>query len=178
MVYFGTPRHAGSGQPIKVLQHWAIYMNVQELEKITGGGGMAHCVKILHLEDSPEDAELIRGIMDNEGLACDVTLISQQALFEMEIEKRPFDLILCDHGIPGYNGFTALAYARKRRPDIPVIMLSGSLDDAQAVESLPKSWSHRLYSETKARPPCSRHPPRSARGAGAEKTTGLRRAHS
>jgi PAS domain S-box-containing protein len=126
-------------------------MNVQELENITGSGGGVSCVEILHLEDSLEDSELILGIMEKEGLPCKVTLISQQTLFEEELEKRPFDLILCDHGIPGYNGFTALRFARKRRPDIPVIMLSGSLDDAQAVESLKAGATDYILKQRLAR---------------------------
>ncbi|HEX3718906.1 MAG TPA: response regulator [Verrucomicrobiae bacterium] len=94
------------------------------------------CVRILHLEDSAADAQLIHILMDDEGLRCDVTVAPNKPRFENALTENQFDLILCDHGIPGYDGFSALRFAREIQPLTPIIMLSGMLDDAQAVESL------------------------------------------
>jgi PAS domain S-box-containing protein len=99
----------------------------------TAAGG---AVRILHLEDSPFDAELVQQILHDDGLAYDVAHVPNRAAFEALIEKQRFDLIICDHGLPGYDGFAALQFARSKQPETPIIMLSGSLDEVQAVESL------------------------------------------
>ena len=103
--------------------------------KPAGATGLG-CVRILHLEDSPLDAELVQSILEHDGLTCDVTVVPTRSSFEAALGLKPFDLVICDHGIPGYDGFTALRLARKVQPEAPVIMLSGSIDEAQAVESL------------------------------------------
>ncbi|HEY3913167.1 MAG TPA: response regulator [Verrucomicrobiae bacterium] len=94
------------------------------------------CVRVLHLEDSSADAQLIHMLMDDEGLHCSVMLAPNKPKYEAALIQHQFDLILCDHGIPGYDGFTALRLAKERQPLTPIIMISGTLDDAQAVESL------------------------------------------
>ncbi|HWD20870.1 MAG TPA: response regulator [Verrucomicrobiae bacterium] len=92
--------------------------------------------RILHLEDSSADAELIATMLNLEGLACELIRASDRKSFEDALCQQEFSLILCDHGVPGYDGFTALQTAIKVQSGVPVIMLSGSLDDVHAVECL------------------------------------------
>jgi two-component system, cell cycle sensor histidine kinase and response regulator CckA len=94
------------------------------------------CIRILHLEDSTEDAWLIQHMMKCDGLKCDVVHVTDQARFEVVLEQQPFDIVLCDHGIPGYNGFAALNHSKRKCPETPVIMVSGSMDEGEAVKSL------------------------------------------
>src|SRR5581483_982375 len=108
-------------------------------------------LRVLHLEDSPADAELIHSIMDADGLSFEVTRVPNRTAYEALLEQGHFDLILCDHGLPGYDGFTALQFARDKRPSTPVIMISGSLDDAQAVESLKNGATDYVLKQRLAR---------------------------
>jgi two-component system, cell cycle sensor histidine kinase and response regulator CckA len=109
---------------------------MQSIEHSGGVKGEKACIRILHLDDSPADAELVRSRMEKEGLRCHITVTSSKSSFETALAREPYDLILSDHSIPGYDGFTALRCAQQAQPMTPVIMLSGTLDDAQAVESL------------------------------------------
>jgi len=109
---------------------------MQSIEHTPGVMVEKKCIRILHLEDSSADAELVRSRLRKEGLRCDITLTSGKSSFEAALAGEPFDLILSDHSIPGYDGFAALRCAQEAQPLTPVIMLSGALDDAQAVESL------------------------------------------
>jgi len=93
-------------------------------------------VRILHLEDSPADAAFILDALEDGGLACAVTHALNRSEFENAIKEEAFDIILCDNRLPGYSGFQALEFAKKHRPQVPVIILTGTLDDAQAVQSL------------------------------------------
>src|SRR6266480_6851454 len=46
------------------------------------------------------------------------------------------DLVLADFSLPSYTGMAALATARERRGDVPFILVSGTIGEEQAVESL------------------------------------------
>ncbi|HEY3913795.1 MAG TPA: response regulator [Verrucomicrobiae bacterium] len=96
------------------------------------------CVRILHLEDSPIDAALILDFLEEANLTCEMSHALNQADFENALENEEFDVILCDNRLPGYSGFAAMEFAKKRRPHVPIIILSGTLDEAQAVECLKK----------------------------------------
>jgi two-component system, cell cycle sensor histidine kinase and response regulator CckA len=109
---------------------------MEPIEQSAASEGQAKCIRILHLDDSAADAELVRTRVQGEGLRCNVTLVSDRSRFESALARETFDLILSDHSIPGYDGFSALRCAQDLQPLTPVIMLSGTLDDAQAVESL------------------------------------------
>ena len=97
---------------------------------------MKPTIRVLHLEDNPLDAELIQQKLRKGGLACDAVLVAGKEGFEAAIAGDVFDLILCDQNLPDYDGMSALALARERLPLVPVISLSGTLGDEQAVECL------------------------------------------
>ncbi|MFA6545501.1 MAG: response regulator [Limisphaerales bacterium] len=91
---------------------------------------------ILHLEDSPPDCELVQELFRAESLACQFRVVDTRAAFEAALEKGGFDVILSDFSLPGFDGMTALALARQRRPQIPFILISGVMGEEHAVESL------------------------------------------
>jgi PAS domain S-box-containing protein len=93
-------------------------------------------LRILHLEDNPTDAELIQGILETEGIICDVTRVDTQADFFASIERGGFDLILTDYTLPSFDGLSALKIALEKCPDVPFIFVSGTLGEEVAVEAL------------------------------------------
>src|SRR5664279_4285435 len=93
-------------------------------------------LRVLHLEDSPRDADVIRYKLDAEGVSCDITLVRTKDGFEAALTQQTFDLILCDYNLPGYDGISALTYAQRLRPDVPVILVSGTVGDEEAVRCL------------------------------------------
>lgn len=93
-------------------------------------------IRILHLEDSPADAQLVREMLESDGLRCTITRVVEREEFAEKIEKDVFDLILSDFSLPGYNGMVALAIARAKVPDTPFIFVSGTIGEETAVESM------------------------------------------
>ena len=73
---------------------------------------MTRPLRVLHLEDSPRDADVIRHKLDAEGVSCDITLVSTKDGFEATLTQQPFDLILSDYNLPGCDGVTALKHAQ------------------------------------------------------------------
>ena len=98
---------------------------------------MTRPLRVLHLEDSPRDAEVVRDRLDVEGISCDIFLVDNQDSFEAALtQEEPFDLIISDYNLPGYDGVTALKHAQLTRPDVPVILISGTVGEEEAVKCL------------------------------------------
>jgi PAS domain S-box-containing protein len=97
---------------------------------------MPRPIRVLHLEDSARDAELIRHRLEVEDVACDILVANSQDGFEAALTREPFDLIISDYNLPGYDGVSALKRAQATQPDVPVILVSGTVVEEQAVECL------------------------------------------
>jgi diguanylate cyclase (GGDEF)-like protein/PAS domain S-box-containing protein len=89
--------------------------------------------RILHLEDNALDAELIQQRLKLDHPAWDIVWARCKADFEHALAHDDFDLILCDYNLPDYDGMQALAYARASRPHVPVILITGTLSEEEAV---------------------------------------------
>jgi PAS domain S-box-containing protein len=69
-------------------------------------------------------------------MACELRVASDRAEYEAALARTCFDLILSDYGLPDYDGLAALALARAKQPDVPFILISGTLGEEQAVDCL------------------------------------------
>ncbi len=88
------------------------------------------------LEDVPADVLLMDRELRNGGIAFESKRVDTREEFLDEIQNSPPDLILSDHGLPGFDGFTALAVARERCPETPFIFVTGSMGEELAIDSL------------------------------------------
>ncbi|WP_035984223.1 hybrid sensor histidine kinase/response regulator [Leptolyngbya sp. KIOST-1] len=93
-------------------------------------------LRFLLLEDNPLDAEVVKITLLEGGIDCDVTVVDTQPQFEAALAADPFDLILADFALAGFDGLTALTIAQQKWPDVPFILVSGSLGEELAIESL------------------------------------------
>jgi PAS domain S-box-containing protein len=112
-------------------------------------------LRILHLEDSAADAELIRGLLEEEGISCSVVCVKTKQDYQAELVRGAFDLILSDYSLPRFDGLTALAMARERHPEKPVIVVSGTLGEEAAVESLKRGATDYVLKHQLGRLPSS-----------------------
>src|SRR3989338_209650 len=97
---------------------------------------MKNPLRILHVEDSPNDAKLVEATLQQEGIACDALRVETRADYISALEQSRFDLILGDYTMPGFDGLTALKIAQEKRPDVPFIFVSGTLGEDVAIEAL------------------------------------------
>lgn len=93
-------------------------------------------LRVLHLEDNPMDAELIQDRLEVAGLASNITRVHNRVGFESALDNSSYQVILCDFNLPDYDGISALSIARLKQPDVPVIVISGSLGEDEAVQCL------------------------------------------
>jgi len=55
--------------------------------------------------------------------------------FQFELEHHRPDVILSDHGLPSFDGFTALAIAREKCPEIPFIFVTSALGEEMTISA-------------------------------------------
>lgn len=87
------------------------------------------------MEDAPADMVMINHALRAGGLAFCSKRVDSKEAFLHELDCEPPDLILSDHGLPSFDGFTALAIARDKCPDTPFIFVTSSLGEEMAIET-------------------------------------------
>jgi signal transduction histidine kinase/DNA-binding response OmpR family regulator len=96
-----------------------------------------NAARILHLEDSGHDAELIRHRLSKSGFSSDIDLVRNREEYLAKLDElESFSIIVSDYQIPGFDGLEALKLAKVRAPNIPFIFVSGALGEEIAIEAL------------------------------------------
>jgi two-component system, NarL family, sensor histidine kinase UhpB len=95
---------------------------------------MSEKLKILILEDSPADAELVKRQLLKDELPCEFYFAVNRVTFVKALDEFMPDLVLSDHSLPQFTSFDALVIARDRFPDIPFIMVTGTVSEEFAAE--------------------------------------------
>jgi signal transduction histidine kinase len=97
---------------------------------------MKRRLRILHLEDDLNDAELVREILASEGMACDIVRVDTRAAFFNALEQNNFELIFADYSLPAFDGISAFKIAEEKSPDTPFIFITGKMGEDLAIETL------------------------------------------
>ncbi len=109
-------------------------------------------LRMLHLEDDPDYCDLVQSLLAKEGYKVESVLTDDRAGFEAALAPDKFDIILADYLLPTYNGLDALRVAREKCPETPILLVSGTIGEQAAIESLRngatdyvlKQWPERL----------------------------------
>ena len=97
---------------------------------------MDEALRILCLEDDPADAELMAAALARDGLETDFTRVESEVDFRSALERGGWDFILADYSLPAFDGLAALEIAKAAFPDLPFILVSGTLGEEPAIEAL------------------------------------------
>lgn len=91
--------------------------------------------RLIVLEDDPDMASLIRDVLEEhfKGECVRMCATIAQAV---ESDLASIDLVLCDFNLPDGTGLHALPQFFARRPELPVIMVTGESDHRTALEAL------------------------------------------
>jgi DNA-binding NtrC family response regulator len=95
---------------------------------------MSRPTRVLAVDDDPLVLEMLAGFLTSQGYEA-VTAHTAGDAFRL-IRVTPPHVILLDLAMPGVDGMTALRRICADHPEVPIIMLTGSIDLALAQETL------------------------------------------
>ena len=106
-------------------------------------------LRILILEDSPLDAELISE--EFEGFSLQFHRVETEGDFRNELAVFNPDLVLADYRLPSFSGTAALKICQEIAPEVPVIFVSGTIGEEAAVELLKSGATDLVVKDRLAR---------------------------
>lgn len=89
-------------------------------------------LRLLIIEEDPQQAEVIARELKNSGLAGELTRVNTAKDFSQALSRKP-DLIIANYFLPAFDALRALAHLQENHSDIPLIVVSASLDSEIAV---------------------------------------------
>jgi signal transduction histidine kinase len=110
-------------------------------------------LRIILLEDLPRDVEIIRELLIDAGYDLTMDCTAKGEPFVSLLRSRPYDIILADFKLPGFDGFTALQRKNEIAPHLPFICVSGTIGEETAVELLKQGAVDYVMKDRLARLP-------------------------
>jgi len=97
---------------------------------------MKDSLRVLIVEDSPDDAELVVHELRRAGYEPQSRCVEAPQGMGAALDDGQWDIILCDYAMPGFSAPAALAMLKERGLDIPFIVVSGQIGEDTAVEMM------------------------------------------
>lgn len=93
-------------------------------------------LRVLIVEDSLEDAELEAMELRRGGFELAYERVDSRAAMAEKLAKQNWDLVISDYSMPGFNGLEALKVLREIRPEVPFMLISGTIGEEMAVAAM------------------------------------------
>jgi len=112
-------------------------------------------LKILMLEDSSTDAEIVQRLLKKEKLNFESCLAMNKENFLLALEQFQPDVILADNSLPQFNAKEALEITRQRSGHIPFIMVTGTVSEEFAANIIKSGADDYILKDRLGRLPAS-----------------------
>jgi signal transduction histidine kinase len=104
-------------------------------------------IRILHLEDSATDHELVIRALVRAGLVFNMQRVETLPDFDRTIKSEVFDVVLADYRLPGFTAIDAWQVLQTHSLRPPFVLLSGAIGEAAAVEAIKLGMSDYLQKD-------------------------------
>ena len=95
-------------------------------------------LKILIVDDVPDDAELVAMQLKQQGIKFLWKYVDNAQKLKNALTDKAWDIVITDYSMPGFDGIEALRIVNEYDEDLPVIMVSGTIGEDVAVEAMKK----------------------------------------
>ncbi len=103
--------------------------------------GMNPLIRILYVDDSALDRDLVKDMLEKEHGGFAVTEVESREALERCLDNPNYDLLLTDFNILGFDGLQVFDLVQERIPGLPVIILTGTGSEEVAVEAMRRGAS-------------------------------------
>jgi len=111
---------------------------------------MGEITRVLIVEDLPTDAELSEREIRRALVTCEFRRVETREAYLAALDEFRPALIISDYRLPHFDGMTALKLAVERCPDVPFIVLTGSMNEDTAVECMKAgAWDYVIKEHVK-----------------------------
>ncbi len=94
-------------------------------------------VSILLIEDNPGDAELVRlALQGTRGTDFRIKHVDRLGTALTLLKRTAFDAVLLDLSLPDSHGLDTVNQVKATQPAIPIVVLSGFLDESLAIQAV------------------------------------------
>ena len=97
---------------------------------------MGEPLKILVIEDRPADFQMLERHLRLKGLPASLIRVESAERLQEAVRARGWDVVLTDFNVPSLDFRQSLAVLQEWLPDVPLIMVTGTLGEENAVELL------------------------------------------
>lgn len=101
-------------------------------------------VRILVLEDSDDDVELLALHLRASGPPSELHRVDTLVGFEQALRREPWDVILADYNLGRFTALDALTILKASSLDIPFIIVSGSVGEESAARAM-RAGAHDFF---------------------------------
>ena len=108
-------------------------------------------LRVLVIEDSEQDTLLLMRELEDAGYEPAYWQVDSATAMTSALEEQPWDVVICDHSLPGFNSSEALNILRQKKSDIPFIILSGTIGEDEAVNMMKAGASDYVMKDSRAR---------------------------
>ena len=93
-------------------------------------------IKILFVEDTPSDVELIQREITKSGMQFISKIVETRNQFIQALKEFEPTIILSDYNLPSFNGMQALLLRKEHAPLIPFVLVTGANNEEIAAECM------------------------------------------
>ena len=112
-------------------------------------------LRLLIAMDSEDDALLAVSELQRAGYNPRWDRVSLAKAFAEKLDEGHWELVILDYAMPGFGGLEAMAMARQKDPDLPVILLSRGIGEEAAVEAIKAGASDCILTDRLDRLPAA-----------------------
>jgi len=91
-------------------------------------------LRVLYLEDNLPDVELVRFELERAGIFIRLRHVQTRAEYIASLADFQPSIVLSDHGLPAFDSISALTLLKEHNPNVPFILLTGTLGEERAIE--------------------------------------------